>query len=117
MSRLLKSFGYAGDGLLRSIKTEKNFQVHCTVAVLVIVAGFFFSLTGVEWTIIVVCIGMVLGLELVNSAIEQVCNMIQPGFSPLIKIIKDMSAAAVLLVVVTAIVCGAIIFLPKIFSI
>lgn len=117
MSRLIRSFKYAGEGLLHSIKKEKNFQIHCVVAVLAILAGCLLPLSNLEWVVIVLCIGIVLGFELLNTAVEHICNMVQPGFSPLVKIIKDVSAAAVLLSVVMAVVCGAIIFLPKIISI
>lgn len=116
MSRLINSFKYAGEGLLHSIKKEKNFQIHCVVAILAIASGCFFSLSKVEWMVIVLCVGMVLAFELLNTAVEQVCNMVQPGFSPAVKIIKDVSAAAVFLVVVMAVICGAVIFLPKILS-
>jgi len=117
MSRLINSFQYAGAGLLHSIRKEKNFQIHSVVAVLVVAAGWFFSLASIEWMVIVICIGLVLGLELLNTAVEQLCNMVQPGFSPLVKIIKDVSAAAVIVVVLMAVTCGAIIFVPKILSI
>ena len=117
MSRLINSFKYAGAGLLQGIKKEKNFQVHCVIALLAVVAGWLLSISNVEWIVIVFCIGTVLGFELLNTAIEQICNMVQPGFSPLVKVIKDVSAAAVLLVVIMAVVCGTIIFLPKIISI
>lgn len=116
MSRLINSFKYAGQGLKHCIKKEKNFQLHCIVTVLAIVFGFLFNVSAAEWIVIVLSIGMVLAFELMNTAVEQVCNMVQPGFSPMVKIIKDVSAAAVFVVALMAVVCGAIIFIPKIFS-
>lgn len=114
MSRLTKSFSYAGQGLWHCIKKEKNFQLHCIAAVITVLAGFILKITAVEWMIIIICITMVIALEMINTAIEHCCNILQPDFHPMVKIIKDVSAAAVLITAAMAAICGAIIFIPKI---
>lgn len=114
MSRLAKSFSYAGQGLRYCITKEKNFQLHCVAAVIAIVAGFILNISSIEWMIILICITLVIALEMINTAIEHFCNMLQPDYHPMVKIIKDVSAAAVLITAAMAAVCGAIIFIPKI---
>ena len=114
MSRLLKSFKWALHGLKFCIVKEKNFQLHCAAAVATVVAGFFLHLTSAEWMVVIICIALVLAFEMINTAIEHLCNIIQPAIHPSVKIIKDASAGAVFLMAIMAAVCGAIIFIPKI---
>lgn len=114
MSRLLKSFQWALYGLKYCIIKEKNFQLHCAAAVIAVGLGLFLHLTLAEWIAVIICITLVLAFEMVNTAIEQVCNIIHPAIHPSVKIIKDVSAGAVFLIAIMAAVCGAIIFIPKI---
>ena len=114
MKRLIKSFSYAGQGLMHCIKKEKNFQVHCTAAVAAVAGGIIFNISSAEWTVIVICIALVLAFEMANTAIERLCNIVQPDVNPIIKIIKDVSAGAVMLIAIMAATCGFIIFIPKI---
>lgn len=79
-----------------------------------ILLGIGLKISDTEWLLVVICISMVLAFEMLNTAIEHICNMVQPGFNNLIKIIKDVSAGAVLIIAVMAAICGAIIFIPKI---
>ncbi len=81
---------------------------------IVIVSGIFLSISKTEWLIIVLCIVSVLCAELFNTAVEPLCNLISLKPSAAIKDIKDMSAAAVLLIASGTTICGGIIFLPKI---
>ena len=69
-----------------------------------------------EWIIVLICIAMVIGFEMLNTAIETLCNMVQEEYHPLIKIIKDVAAAAVLWVSIISVIIGLIIFLPKLIS-
>jgi diacylglycerol kinase len=117
MVRLAKSFRYAALGLKYCIQKEKNFQLHCIAAGIAIILGIAFNLSGMEWIIIIICIALVLALEMFNTAIEHLCNVVQPDVHPLVKVIKDVSAGAVLLMAIMAAICGAIIFLPKLFLI
>ena len=116
MSGLLKSFKWAIEGLKFCVRKEKNFQLHCLAAIIAIAAGFIFKISSAEWMFILICIALVLAVEMMNTAIEHLCNIIHPSVSPSVKIIKDVSAGAVFLVAVMAAVCGAIIFIPKLMA-
>ena len=112
--RFLKSFLFALNGLREAIRHEKNFRVQCIVALFVIIAGLFFSLTATEWMILLLCFAVVLSFEIINSAIEKLCDLVSPEFNLTIKKVKDMSASAVLLSAIITFFIGCIIFLPKI---
>ena len=114
MARLLKSFKWAGQGIIYCIRREKNFQLHCFFAGLAILAGILFSISAIEWIVLTMCMATVLTLEMLNTAIEHLCNITRPEKDPTVKIIKDVSAGAVLVIAIMTVVCGAIIFIPKI---
>ena len=114
MSRLIRSFAFALNGLKVCILKEANFKIHIFCSVLVTIAGLYFGIAPAEWLLVVICIGFVLSMEMINTAIEKLCNVIQNEIHPGIKITKDIAAGAVLLSAATAAVCGAIIFIPKI---
>ncbi|MEO7522767.1 MAG: diacylglycerol kinase family protein [Ferruginibacter sp.] len=116
MSRLKNSVGFALNGLFKCFKQEPNFRIHAVFTIWAIAAGLFFRISNVEWIIIVLCIAAVITTELINTAIEELCNMIQKEQHPTIKIIKDMAAAAVLITAIAAAISGAIIFIPKVIS-
>jgi diacylglycerol kinase (ATP) len=112
--RLLRSFGFAINGF-RICAKEPNFKIHIALAILAVVMGVLLHISITEWLVVSICIALLLAFEMLNTALEQICNLVCPGFNPAIKIIKDVSAAAVLIVAIMAAVCGAIIFIPKIF--
>ncbi|MEO8720182.1 MAG: diacylglycerol kinase family protein [Ginsengibacter sp.] len=114
--RVIKSFACAFDGLKDCLLHEKNFKIQTVLASLVIIAGLFFSITAMEWIIILICIAAVLSLEIINSAIEKLCDLVCPDFNLTIKKVKDMSASAVLLSAIISFIIGSIIFFPKIFE-
>lgn len=108
-------FSFAWNGIVEAIKTECNFQFHLIAAVLVIIAGFLLHLSLIEWIMIVMVIGLVLTVELINSAIEKIIDYVKPEIHPAAKIIKDTSAGAVLIVAIIAVIIGSIIFIPKLY--
>jgi diacylglycerol kinase len=112
--KLTRSFGHAWNGIQYSYKTQLNFRIHLVLLLLVIIAGLFLKISNTEWLFIIGCSMLVLALELVNTSIEHLCDMITKDIHPAIKIIKDVSAAAVLLSATGSIITGIIIFLPKI---
>jgi diacylglycerol kinase len=112
--RVLKSFVFAFHGLKDCLLHEKNFQVQLVIALMVAAAGVFLSLSSIEWMIILICFAMVLSLEIINSAIEKLCDLVCPTFNLTIKKVKDMSASAVLFSAIITFIVGCIIFLPKI---
>lgn len=114
MKRLTKSIGFALNGIQACFKQEPNFKIHVACTLLAVAAGTYFKINSIEWIIIVICIGAVLAAELMNTAIEQLCNMVYKERHQVIKRIKDLSAAAVLVIAMSAAICAAIIFIPKI---
>ena len=114
ISKRIKSFAYAFNGLKILFKEEHNARIHLVVAIIVIVAGFYFQLSVGEWLVICLLIGMVFAMEIVNSVVENLCDYISPEWNDKIKKIKDLSAAGVLVVAFISIVSGIIIFVSKI---
>lgn len=114
MIKLVKSFGYAWQGIFYCIQTQLNFRIHLVVMLMVIIGGFILKVSTTEWLFITGCSMLVLALELLNTAIEKLCDTISTEVKPEIKIIKDVSAAAVLLGAAGSVVIGSIIFFPKI---
>ena len=94
--------------------SDRNGKIHLAIAVIVIAAAFAFSISAGEWCLVLLCTALVMATEMLNCALEKLCDKVQPDFHPVIKIVKDVSAAAVLFESVISIVIGLIIFLPKI---
>jgi diacylglycerol kinase len=113
--RVLRSFGYAFEGLSVMLRTQPNFLVHVTAAVVVIVLGLLVGLTPVEMALVVLTVGLVLILECVNTALESVCDLVSPGYHNLVKRAKDVSAAAVLIGAAAAVAIAALLFAPHVF--
>ena len=112
-----QGFGYAFDGIINSIKSEVNLKFHLVAAFLVIAMGAFFQISSNEWLWILLAIFLVLAAEVMNTAIESLCNLVSSEYHPLIKKTKDAAAGAVLLLSLFALICGFIVFLPKIIDI
>ncbi len=110
---LYKSFGYAFEGIWATVKHERNMQIHCTAAVLVIIAGNLGGISVTEWSICLLLFGLVLALELVNTSIEAVVDFVTEERKPLAKKAKDAAAGAVLIAAIMAAIIGLIIFIPK----
>lgn len=111
----LSSFKYAFRGLYHVIKNEPNFLIHIVISIPVIVLGFFLHISLPDWIAIILCIGLVMVTEILNSAIERLTDMVSPQVSEKAKIVKDITASAVLLAAVTAIITGCMVFIPHIF--
>jgi diacylglycerol kinase len=95
MSAFFKSFTYAFKGIILSIK-ERNMKIHVGCAILSILFGFLFNITITEWFVILICIGAVLALEMINTAIEHLVDLVEPNYNPKAGAIKDLAAGAVL---------------------
>lgn len=110
--KFLKSLSYAGRGLLIVFKEEQSFRIQLLMAVAIVVLMFFFNLRTWEKTTLFLVIASVLVLELINSIIERIVDMLTPRLHGYVAAIKDMMAAAVLLASLAATIIGVIIFLP-----
>ena len=111
---LRKTFGYAFEGILTGIRKERNMRIHTAAMILVVFFGTVLGLSATEWCICLVLFGLVMALELVNTAVEAVVDLVTEERKPLAKIAKDTAAGAVLIAAIMAAVIGCIIFLPKI---
>ena len=114
--RVIKSFACAFEGLKDCLLHEKNFRIQYVIALLIIIAGLSFSISKIEWLIILLCFAVVLCFEIINSAIEKLCDLVCPQYNLTIKKVKDMSASAVLLAAIISFIVGCVIFLPKVIA-
>ena len=110
-----RSVGYAFKGALHLIKTESSIKIQIFIAAFVIICGFYFNISSIEWIMQLFAIGLVLTAEGVNTAIEKIADFIHPEKHHQIGEIKDISAGAVLIAAIVAILIGLIIYIPKIF--
>lgn len=114
IKRLLKSFRYALKGLKKTLKEEQNLQIQSVIALAVISLAFIFRVKRLEWIVIIFMIGLVILMELANSAVERIADVLKPRINSYVKEIKDISAAAVMISSIIAVIVGLIIFWPYI---
>ena len=110
MKSFFRSFIYALHGIWSGVADQRNLKFQLAIAVVVIGAGFYVSITPIEWCIILLCIALVIGLELVNTALENLVDLVTIERNPLAGKIKDIAAGAVLIVSVISLIIGLIIF-------
>ncbi|UEQ77934.1 diacylglycerol kinase [Chryseobacterium arthrosphaerae] len=113
---LHKSFLNAFRGVFAMIKTERNFQIELAAFLINLFLIFYFNLSGTDAALILLVSAAVLSAEIFNTAIERICDLIQPDFDPRIGFIKDISAGAVILMAIAAVIIGVIIYPKYIFS-
>ncbi len=107
--KVLRSFRFAGQGVVNLFRFENNAKVHLLMAMVVVGAGVWLGLSRVEWAIILTQIGLVWAAEAINTAIEKLCDFVSPGLHPQIKAIKDMASGAVLIVAIMAVFVGLLV--------
>lgn len=118
-SKTLKSFGYAWNGIIEGLKGN-NIRAHILVGLIVILVGILFRLNHSEWIAIILSIAGVLTSELLNTAIEETCNVLRDHLGASYdstKIPRDIGAGAVLIMCAATAITGIIIFLPKLLAI
>ena len=116
IKRLFKSFKYALKGLIKVFKEEQNFRIQSFAGGIVILLGIYFNINSIEWSILVIIIILVLLMEIANSGVERIADVLQPRINSYVKEIKDIMAAAVMVSSFGAIIVGIIIFLPYLFK-
>jgi undecaprenol kinase len=109
---LMSSFSYAIEGIRTAIIQERNIRIHLSISLLVIVFGFLFSISALEWIIILLTIGGMISLEIINTAIERLVDLVTLDFHPLAKQAKDLAAGAVFSFAIISVIIGIIIFGP-----
>lgn len=113
LAKRIKSFTYAFNGLRVLFKEEHNARIHLFATVCVVVAGIVLRISALEWVAVVFAVGLVFSGEILNSAIEDLADVVCPERDERIKKVKDLAAAAVLVAAFTAVIIGLIVFLPK----
>lgn len=106
----IRSFGYAIEGFRTAVATERNIKVQLLVGVLAIVAGVVLKIDALSWVLVLLCIGLVLFAELVNTSIEAIVDLATQDLHPLAKRAKDIAAASVFTLSIAAAVVGIIVF-------
>ena len=106
----MKCFVYAARGFAYAVRTQRNMRVHLGAAFYVVLAGFVTGLSAAEWAAVLLCIGLVVALELVNTAIEYTCDSITKEYAQPVKHAKDCAAGAVLCASAIVAAVGCIIF-------
>jgi diacylglycerol kinase (ATP) len=110
---LLWSFDYAIRGFVYALRTQRNMRIHVVVAVAVLVAALALGVGGLELVALILAVGLVIGFELLNTAIETVVDLSTDGYDPLAAIAKDVAAGAVLISALTALGVGYIVFVDR----
>jgi len=116
LKKRIKSFTYAFKGFRLMLNHQPNFFIHLGIAFIALLLSYFLKLSRDEFLWIIVAIGIVLSAEIFNTAIEKLTDLVQPDFDPKAGQIKDLAAAAVLLLSITALIIGLLIFIPHILT-
>jgi diacylglycerol kinase len=109
------SFGYAFSGLKAVFRTEHNMWIHAALTAVALLLGIWLRISAAEWMSLLIVMTLVWMAELFNTALEKTMDFISKEKHPQIKLVKDLSAAAVLVTAVAALIGGGIIFIPKLF--
>ncbi|MFD2213915.1 MULTISPECIES: diacylglycerol kinase [Bacillaceae] len=107
--RFFKSFIYAWSGITQTFKSERNFQIHVSISFIMLIVGMILGFTTFEWVLLLFLLGGMLSLELINTALEHVVDLITPDYHPLAKAAKDAAAGAVLVYAFLSVIIGVII--------
>lgn len=110
-----RSFKFAFRGLRSLLIFEHNSRIHLSAAIIVVVLGFILRISIAEWALLTLTIGLVFVSELINSSLEEISDVVKPGWNEKIMRAKDYAAAAVLITAVISVIIGGIIFIPRIF--
>jgi diacylglycerol kinase len=108
----VESFRFAFSGLWYALRTQRNTRIHLAIGAVAVALGLWLNLSPAEWAVVVLTIGFVLVSEMLNTVAETLVDLISPGYHPLAKVIKDVTAGAVLLAAVVSIAVGLLVLGP-----
>lgn len=111
--KIKRSFKYALYGFSYFIK-ERNIKIHFSASLVVIFLGFYFNISLIEWALITFCIILVISLEILNTVIEDIMNLLHPEKNQKVMVVKDLAAASVFISALGSLIVGLIIFIPYI---
>jgi diacylglycerol kinase len=109
MRRFFKGFRYALNGMASALR-QPNLRIQLATAILAVAAGWYFDITAGEWLAVVIAIALVISMELMNTALEHLVDLISPEHHPKAGKVKDIAAGAVLAAAIAAVVIGVIVF-------
>ena len=112
----IRSFGHAFRGIGLFFRSGPHAKIHGVATVMVLLAGLYFRVSTLEWSLLIIAIVLVLAAEAVNTALEELSDIVQPDFDKRIGRIKDISAAAVLFLAFGSLIIGGFVFLPRILA-
>ena len=110
LKSILRGFGYAAKGILRTVRQERNFRIHLVAVVRVSCFSALYGVTAEQWIILVILFGLVLSLELLNTAVEKTVDLMTSDRHPLAEIAKDAAAGSVLISAVASVVVAVLMF-------
>ncbi len=113
LGKRLMGCKYAVVGAIKLLQNEASIQVQAVIAILITVAGFYFDISNTEWMMQIFAIGLVMSIEGLNTAAEEIANFVHPDFHTKIGYIKDVAAGAVFFAALAAIAVACFIYLPK----
>jgi len=113
LERYRKSFFHAIDGIIYCIKYEHNMIIIFIAIILVTILGFIFEISGLEWLFVISMFGIISACEMINSSIEATIDLYTTDIHPLAKIAKDVASSATLIMCITSVIGGCIIFIPR----
>jgi diacylglycerol kinase (ATP) len=111
---LVDSFRFAARGLAYFLRSERNARIHAAIVLAMVLAGLALGLQTWEWAAVLLAAGAVLAAELINTAVEALVDMVSPDWSATAATIKDLTAAAVLVTTMVAVVVGGVVFWPHV---
>ena len=117
LKRLSSAFKYAFKGFGKVYKNEDNMKVHVVVAILVVLCGFLFKVSTLEWIILIFAIGLVIGAEVLNTCIENLVDLVTKDYNKYAENAKDTAADHTLVLSITAAIIGLIVFIPKLIDV
>ena len=112
LRRLFKSFNYAFRGLVKTFKEEQNLRLQSLAGLLVVLLACFFQVSRFEWCLLILVISLVVLMEIINSAVERITDVLKPRINGYVKEIKDIMAAAVMVASLIAVIMGLVILGP-----
>ncbi len=108
--KFFKGFLFAAKGIAFVVLKERNMKVHLLAVLTVTLAGFYFNITNTEWIAVCLCFALVIGLEMLNTAIEILADKLHPQQNEQIGRVKDIAAGAVMVAAIFAVVIAVFIF-------
>ena len=113
---IFEAFRFAFSGLWYALRTQRNTRIHLTIAAVVVVLGMWLGLSLTQWAVLTLTIGFVLVSEMLNTVAETLVDLVSPGYHPLAKVIKDVTAGAVLLAAIISVIVGLLVLGPPLWE-